>query len=74
MRTLADTRPFCDVAIGEEFRVSAFMEGDNGMDALSKPGTHIYVKTGERTYRRVFGKSTYGNRARSVLMKTWPPE
>jgi hypothetical protein len=70
VRTVADTRPFCDLAIGEEFRISLFHETESALD-LSKPGTRIYHKTGKRTYQRI-GNKKISCRARSVLMKTWP--
>lgn len=73
MRTVADTKPFCDVAIGEQFRGSLFLETDRAPD-LSKPGNIVFVKTGKRTYRAANRPNSIGCRTRSVLMKTWPPE
>jgi hypothetical protein len=70
MRTVVDTKPFCDLAVGDRFRISLFHQTSSAPD-LSKPGTRTYVKTGARTYRRA--NSKIACRARSVLMKTWPP-
>lgn len=69
MRTVADTRQFKDLAVGEEFRLSRYSQSGLLAD-LSKPGDVIYRKKSARTYERVVTGTHL--RVGSIKARTWP--